>query len=251
MARYFFRLDDIAPNMNGDNFNRLILIFDKYGIKPLLAVIPDNQDKELLKYQDIPDFWRIISNLKNRGYAIAQHGYRHLYKTQNGGVLGINKKGEFSGLDFETQKQMINDGKNIIMEKIAEPEIFVAPGHSFDKNTARALVECGFNYISDGIALYPFKKWGIVWLPQILWRPRKEPFGMITVMFHPNTMTNEDFKHLEKFIEKNRDKIGDFSELADWSKKNGSFTKILTFLFNQEFKIIWRFLFWLKHGLSR
>jgi len=252
MARYFFRLDDIAPNMDWDKFNFIVSVFQRHNIKPLLAVIPDNKDPELLKYPANSDFWRIIKELNQDGWTIAQHGFEHLYKTGNGGVLKINKKSEFAGLDFKTQKAMIIDGMRIIKDRLSSvSEIFVAPGHSFDKNTVKALKENDFNYISDDIALYPFKKWGLIWLPQILWWPRKVWFGQITIMLHINTEEQLDLNGLEEFIGKNRKIIGNFSELINWYNKSNIFIKFLTFLTNQVFKIIWWLLFLLKHGLSR
>ena len=44
------RLDDISENMNWEMFDRTELLFDKYGIKPVLGVIPNNKDSELLNY---------------------------------------------------------------------------------------------------------------------------------------------------------------------------------------------------------
>ena len=252
MARIFFRLDDIAPNMDWDKFNFIVSILERYSIKPLLAVIPDNKDPELLKYSANSDFWRIIKELNQNGWTIAQHGFEHFYKTQNGGILKINKRSEFAGLDFKTQKAMIADGMRIIKDRLSlVPKIFVAPGHSFDKNTIRALKEDNFSYISDGIALYPFEKWGFVWLPQILWHPRKGLFGMITIAFHPNTMTDKDFNDLEEFIKKNPMKIGNFSELISWYDRQNIIKKLLYFLINQPFKVFWYLTFKIKHGLSR
>lgn len=251
MAKIFFRLDDIAPNMDWDKFNFTVSLFKRHNIKPLLAVIPDNKDSSLLKYPDNLDFWRIIKELSQYGWAIAQHGFEHFYKTRNGGVLKINKKSEFVGLDFKTQKVMIADGARLIEERLSlSPKIFVAPGHSFDKNTIRALKENGFNYISDGIALYPFEKWGLIWLPQVLWRSRKILFGAITVAIHSNTMSPKDLNNLEKFIEKNRKVIGNFSELMAWYSQAGMFKKFITFLMNLIFKPFWRIAFKLKHDVS-
>jgi len=252
MSRYFFRLDDIASNMNWDNFNFLVSVFKKHGIKPLLAVIPDNKDSELLKYPANPDFWRIIKELSQDGWIIAQHGFEHLYKTGNGGVLKINKKGEFSGLDFKIQKTMIADGARIIKDRLSSiSEIFVAPGHSFNKDTIKALKENNFNYISDGIALYPFEKWGIMWLPQVLWRPRRIWFGQITVLLHTNTEERPDLNEIEEFISKNRKMIGNFSELMEWYAQAGLLKKISTFFVNQIFKFFWYLVFRMKHGLSK
>ncbi len=251
MSRYFFRLDDIAPNMNWDNFNRLILIFNKYNVKPLLAVIPDNQDTELLKRPLNRDFLVIMGDLKRNGWIIAQHGYRHVYGNQNGGILNINSKSEFAGLDFETQRQMAENGKKILEEKFGDINTFIAPAHSFDKNTAIALSANDFKYISDGIALYPFKKWGLVWLPQIFWRLRKFPVGLITFALHPNTVNLREIDVLEKFIHENRSEIGNFSEFMDWYAQAGLLKKVFTFFANQIFKFFWYLAFRIKHGLSK
>ena len=250
MIRYFFRLDDIAPNMNWDNFYRIREIFNQYKIKPLIAVIPSVGDPKLLKWPENKDFWAIIGEFCRHGWIIGQHGYRHSSEG-NGGILKIHNSGEFGGLDFKFQESMITSGKEIIKTNIVNPEIFIAPRHSFDKNTIEALKMNGFNYISDGIALYPFKKWGLVWLPQILWRPRKGLFGMITVALHSNTMTDKDFNNLKEFIEKNPEKIGNFSELMNWYSRQNIIKKFLTFLINQPFKIFWYLAFRIKHGLSR
>jgi len=249
--QYFFRLDDIAPNMDWDKFNFIVSLFRRYNIKPLLAIIPNNKDPELLKYPANSDFWRIIRELSQDGWVIAQHGFEHLYKTDNRGILKINKKSEFAGIDFETQEKMIIDGKEILIEKVLEPRIFIAPGHSFDRNTVRVLQESGFSYLSDGIALYPFKKWGIIWLPQIFWHLRKFPVGLITFALHPNTINLREIDILKKFIHENRSEIGNFSELMNWYNKSNIFIKFLTFLTNQPFKIFWYLVFRIKHELSK
>lgn len=246
MSRYFFRLDDIAPNMNWDKFNFIILLFRRYNIKPLLAVIPDNKDPELLKYPANSDFWRIIKELNQDGWTIGQHGFEHLYKTGNGGVLKINKKGEFAGIDFETQRQMTENGKKILEEKLGEINIFVAPAHSFDKNTIRALLTNNIKILSDGIALWPFKKYGIIWLPQITWRPRRFPLGFLTFTLHTNTMNSADFDNLNKFIIKNQNHIGNFSELAEWYEKSNIFMRFFNLLIRGVLPFIWRIAFELR-----
>ena len=250
MSRYFFRLDDIAPNMNWDNFYRIRGIFNQYKIKPLIAVIPDVRDSKLTHWPENKDFWNIIGELNRNEWLIGQHGYRHLSEG-DGGVLKIHKSGEFGSLNFEDQNVMIIAGRKIMEAQIINPEVFIAPRHSFDKNTVKALKINGFNYISDGISLYPFKKWGLVWLLQILWRPRKGLFGMLTVALHPNTMTDKDFSDLEEFIGKNIKKIGNFRELIDWYSRQNIIKKFLVFLIGQPFKVLWYLIFIVKHGLPR
>lgn len=250
MIRYFFRLDDIASNMNWDNFESVMAIFKKYNIKPLIAVIPNVKDQKLINYPIKSDFWKIIKELNNIGWIVAQHGYRHI-SSGSGGVLKIHKSGEFGGIDFETQKSMIDSGCEIMESQMLFPDVFVAPRHSFDKNTIKALRQSNFHFISDGIALWPFKKWGIVWLPQVLWRPRKGMFGLVTVALHTNTMNVDDIKKLEKFMEKNHNKIGNFNELMDWYINAGVIKKFFTFFANWPFRIFWRIIFLFKYGISK
>ena len=44
------RFDDISQNMQWEFMERCEVLFDKYKIKPVLGVIPNNQDSELKKY---------------------------------------------------------------------------------------------------------------------------------------------------------------------------------------------------------
>ncbi len=45
---FLIRLDDIAENMNWSMMDRAANLFDKFRIKPVLGVIPNNEDPELL-----------------------------------------------------------------------------------------------------------------------------------------------------------------------------------------------------------
>lgn len=250
MIKYFFRLDDVAPNMNWDNFYFVVEIFRRHNIKPLIAVIPDIRDPKLIYYPLKEDFWPFIKKLYDSGWMVAQHGYQHL-SDGNGGILKIHKSGEFGGVSFENQRIMVSAGRKIMEEKLIFPKVFVAPRHSFDENTAKSLKQGNFNFISDGIALWPFEKWNLVWLPQILWRPRRGMIGLVTVALHTNTMGIDEIENLAKFVEKNRKKIGDFSELMEWYGKAGFFKKFFTRLISMPFKIFWRTIFLFKHGISK
>ena len=123
MVKYFFRLDDVAPNMNWDNFNSVAEIFKNNDIRPLAAVIPDLKDPKLLGYSFNPNFWQLVTELKNSGWIIAQHGYQHL-SNGGGGVLKIHNSGEFAGLSFENQKEMIHAGQRIMESQTFVPNIY-------------------------------------------------------------------------------------------------------------------------------
>ena len=73
MQKCAFRLDDITPDMNWDNFEALKKVFDKYHIAPLLGVVPDNQDAHLHVGASREDFWELMQNLQQTGWSISQH----------------------------------------------------------------------------------------------------------------------------------------------------------------------------------
>ena len=53
------RLDDITPDMDWESFLRFKELLDRYQVKPLIGIVPDNQD-EHLKGSDKgrpEDFW--------------------------------------------------------------------------------------------------------------------------------------------------------------------------------------------------
>ena len=246
MPKYIFRLDDISPTMNWQKFERIKNLFFEYGVKPIIAVIPDNQDAKMRINPPNPDFWKEIKKLENRGWIIEMHGYQHKYTQENGGILKIHTKSEFAGLPCQKQCDKIKKGKEILKNNGIKTDIFIAPGHSFDKNTLRALKENGFNAISDGIALYPFEKYDILWIPQIAWQPRKFKYGIITFCLHPNTMQENDFENLENFVKRNLTAITNFQYAINYFNNYSFLKKIHTPIANFLFQKIWYLKFLLK-----
>ncbi len=209
-----FRLDDITPDMKWENFFRIKEIFERYQLKPLLGVVPDNGD-ELLHFEDCkPEFWEIIKGLQDQGYMIAQHGYKHIYETENSGLLKRNPYSEFAGLTFEQQLEKIQSGQILLRNNGIETDIFMAPGHTYDKNTLRALRESGFRYITDGYGKYPYKWEGLEFYPCRSSNYRVLT-GCNTICIHTNTMKNDDFINLEKFINNHRNSLVSYHELFE------------------------------------
>jgi predicted deacetylase len=208
MSKYLIRLDDITPDMDWECFSRCMKIFSLYRVRPILGIIPDNKDKSISRSKPLSEFWEIIKDLVlDKAATIAQHGYQHIYRTKKFGLLGqkygFKPGSEFAGLSYNQQNKMIKAGKTILNNKGLFTTLFMAPNHSFDTNTIKALTNNGFSTITDGIALFPFQKFGIKWIPQVFWKVRQFPFGIITFCLHPNNMENEDFIRLEKFLKKN------------------------------------------------
>lgn len=203
------RLDDITPDMNWKRFYQAKEILGKYDICPLIGVVPDNWDETLHKEEGREDFWDIIRNLQKSGWAVAQHGTYHCYETKDSGILGINPFSEFAGLSFENQVKKLQAGKQILEENGIRTDVFMAPGHTYDKNTLRALKECGFHVITDGLSSKPYMEDGILCIPCRL-RGFKKPDGIDTICLHTNLMDEQDMKELEAFCKANREVIMPF-----------------------------------------
>lgn len=204
-ARYIWRMDDITPNMNWDNFWMFIELFRKYSIKPLLGIVPDNRDPQLVVHEANPDFWKIMNGLQSNGVVeFAQHGYQHLYVTQEGGLLGgkygFKLQSEFAGLPYDLQLKKISSGKKILENHGIYTDVWMAPSHSFDRTTLKALLDAGFKVVTDGIALYPYSMEGLLFIPQQLWRPKSFPIGVLTICLHINSSDYDDFRNIERFL---------------------------------------------------
>lgn len=206
-----FRLDDITPDMDWDRFYRVKAIFDKYKVKPLIGVVPDNQDEKLRCGECHADFWEYIASLEKNGWLIAQHGCYHVYETADAGLLGIKKASEFAGLPYEQQYEKLKTGREILQKHGLNVTIFMAPGHTYDKNTLKALKKLGFSHVTDGYADVPYYAKGLLFIPCRSSRPGFS--GILdTICLHCNEMDENDYRELENFLEKYSSRVVPFAE---------------------------------------
>lgn len=229
---YLVRLDDASEYMDIEKWKIVEGILDKYQIKPLVGIIPDNKDAVLLKYSKDMKFWEKALTWEEKGWTIALHGYQHILKASiQKGINPINKYTEFCGLPYELQKAKIKKGYDILIEKGLNPKVFFAPAHTFDKETIRALHnETPIRVISDTIALNSYYQDGIYYIPQQMGNLRKIPcFKIITGCYHPNTMTQKDFFEMERFFSQNRKNIVEFNDIILKKRKSSVFDKISRF----------------------
>lgn len=209
---YLIRLDDASEYMNMEKWIKMGHLLDKYKIKPIYGIIPANKDPDLLKYEKVDGFWKLMIQWKNNGWIPALHGYTHVFETNQGGINPVNNKSEFAGVCLEKQCQKIRDGVRILSEHGIMPEIFFAPAHTFDRNTLKALKqESKIRIISDTIANNVYYQDGFYFIPQQSGYCRKLPFKIVTFCYHPNTMKNEDFQALDKFLSCYKNKFQTFN----------------------------------------
>ncbi len=215
-SSYLIRIDDFCPTMPWDIWHRYEEILVANKIRPILAVIPDNQDKELHHHAPNDKFWDHVRDWQERGWTIALHGHQHLYSSKSRGLTGIQRYSEFAGLPFELQYEKLRQALAIFERERVHPDLWIAPNHTFDENTIRALIELGVSTISDGFHLYPHvDARGVFWIPQQLGDFHEMPFGLWTVCIHLNDGVHADTERFAKKIESFRFSITDVPEVMD------------------------------------
>jgi len=177
-------------------------------LKPILAVIPDNQDPTLRCEPAARDFWDRARRWQGYGWTIALHGYQHRYVSSHAGILGFRKKSEFAGLPEKLQRHKLQRGLAIFRQEGINPQVWIAPGHAFDHTTVSLLHDEGLRVICDGLFWLPYVcRKGMIWVPQQLFSFRPAPRGIWTVCYHPNQWPTsrmarfrEEINHYERHI---------------------------------------------------
>ncbi|MFO1496835.1 MAG: DUF2334 domain-containing protein [Verrucomicrobiota bacterium] len=233
-ARYLVRFDDICPTLNWEVWDPLESILEKLNIQPLLAVVPDNQDPALMVSPPASDFWERVRGWQKKGWSIGLHGWQHVYRTAQPGLVGINPFSEFAGVEPSAQAEMIQRGHKVLQEHGIVPQLWIAPGHSFDRHTIKALLLSGIKILSDG--LFPFvatDPWGMTWIPQQLWRFRAMPMGTWTVCCHINSWTTRELRKFHDDCQRFHHRMSDLPQAvrdavrSPWALQQACFGNLL------------------------
>ena len=211
-ARYLVRFDDICPTMAWPVWDRIETGLRERDIRPIVAIVPENADEKLVAGPENPQFWDRARAWQAAGWAIGLHGYRHRYETAEAGIVGLQAKSEFAGVEAGEQRRRIAAGLARLRSEGLQPTVWVAPSHSFDAHTVEALAAEGLTTISDGLRLVPHRDdRGITWVPQQIWRFRPRPAGMWTVCFHHNRWGDSEVDDLMAACDRYRSRIVDLS----------------------------------------
>jgi len=232
-ARFLIRLDDACPMMNKENWDRIESLLDTYSIKPIVAIIPNNKDPLFDNgYVDLR-FWDKVKMWENKGWTLALHGYEHVLRpTSNYGVIPFYKRSEFVDLSLEEQKEKIRSAWKIFVSNNVTPTMWVAPAHSFDRITIKAIKqETKIEAISDGFSLDYFYEHDINWIPQQLWEFRSFPIGLWTVCVHPHSMKEEQFDKLERQIKHFVGQIISIDQLSIKKRRRGVADRLLNLFY--------------------
>jgi predicted deacetylase len=189
--------------MRQSQWCRLLPVIEELRIRPILAVVPDNQDRDLQQKPADPEFWAGMRALEAAGATIALHGFRHLCRSVGRSLIPLHGRSEFAGVDEHTQRQWIRAGLMMLREQGLNPKVWVAPRHGFDRATLRALRAEGINVLSDGFTRIPFRRGEVTWIPQQLWGPKEKQRGLWTICTHCNSARSAEVDALVAFMRRN------------------------------------------------
>ena len=213
-------------------------------IRPLLAVVPDNQDPGLQVDPPVEDFWARVRSWQDRGWTISLHGFQHRYVSRNAGLVAIRKKSEFAGLPAGEQQKKLRRGVEILEREGIAPRVWIAPGNTFDATTVALLPEFGIRIICDGYFRFPYacplssslfpsqgervsggrtsdaslisnQRGWITWVPQQLFYFRPAPSGVWTVCYHHNKWTASQARKFRQDVDDYRANIVSLKEVLN------------------------------------
>ena len=212
--KILLRFDDIAENMNWHLMDEFEELFDKYNIKPVMGVIPNNKDEDFKSFPKRENFWKIVKDWQSKGWEISMHGYNHLYlrDTNKKDYFNYGGKSEFYGESLAIQSQKIRLGLEIFHKNEIKIRSFFAPNHTYDYNTFIALKNSGIFEVIDGYGLKPYMENKMKFIPQLFHKLFFLPFGLQTTQIHLNKLNKKDFQNFKTFVDKKYKNIVTYDE---------------------------------------
>jgi predicted deacetylase len=202
-ARYLVRLDDACPTMDHERWAMVEGVLDALNVRPIVAVVPENRDADLVRAPADPGFWDQVRAWEAKGWTIAMHGLHHRQHPVDRRrlILPFHDRSEFGGLNQDAQAALMAQSWAAFAAQDVRPTVWVAPAHAFDRSTLRALKEATpIRIISDGLSIDSFEEEGFAWVPQQLWAPEPRRQGTWTICLHPNGMERSDIDRLGRTL---------------------------------------------------
>lgn len=184
-------IDDVSPIYSLDKHEKLFSIIDKHNAIATLFVIPDYLGQYPVTQNNA---WiEIIKKQQERGYEIAQHGYKH---TNN----------EFGLLNYDQAKEKLLLGKSILEGVFGSICGFRPPNWAENYEVKKALKDLGYCYDADAYALKFEHGWKTnLWITEFLKTDLEyeivskinKPF---VIVLHVESMNEEGYKYLDEFL---------------------------------------------------
>ncbi len=202
--------------MNWTIWEKIESELSRRGIKPILAVVPDNQDAKLMVGEARENFWECVRRWQHIGWTIGLHGYQHRYVTQQSGIVGLNARSEFAGLLALEQENKLRQGLAIFERERVHADTWIAPAHSFDLATLQSLRLLGIRVISDGFHVLPYVDAdGMQWVPQQLWQFVLKSYGVWTICYHHNSWSSADLDQFRMDLDRYAKQISSMQQIVE------------------------------------
>lgn len=213
-----FRIDDVTERMDWESFDKFMSLMEEFRLKPLLGVVPFCRDTQLNQWELREDFWPYIVRLQKEGFCIAQHGDNHIYlEGTRESLFPANTYSAYSGLSYEDQYEKLKKGKEALEACGIVTDIFMAPAHSYDRNTLKALKNLGFHHMTDGCQKTPYELEGLIFHPialsirRIQYYVRK--YASVTVVVHTNQISERTMGQYRGICERYLEHLCSYGEI--------------------------------------
>jgi peptidoglycan/xylan/chitin deacetylase (PgdA/CDA1 family) len=215
--------------MNWTVWSKIEASLTERKLRPILAVVPDNQDPVLQVEPAVPDFWERVRAWQTRGWTIALHGYQHRYVGRHPGIVTVTKKTEFAGLPAAEQESKLQRGLEIFERHGVKSRLWIAPSNSFDRVTVSLLPKLGISMICDGYFRSPHLcQRNMFWIPQQLFCFRPAPAGVWTVCYHHNQWLPADLSKFQQDLDDYGPDISSVDEVvAAWGRRRSRWSSFL------------------------
>ena len=190
-TKYLLRFDDICPTMNWKVWSEIEAALVQRDLKPILAVVPDNQD-QVLKV-----------NIPRNDVQVT--------------VAGVE------------QEEKLRRGVEIFERHGVKPRLWIAPSNSFDASTVSLLSRFGISMICDGYFRFPFVcRRNMFWVPQQLFCFRPAPPGIWTVCYHHNHWTAADLRKFRDDLRRYGPEISSLDDIVqEWEGRRSWWSAFL------------------------
>lgn len=214
------RFDDYHQDVDNETWVEVLSQYDDAGLRGVIGVVPKYEGERLSA--DVVGF---LDDLRESGWELAQHGYTHENVGEGRGGLLYQEQSEFAGLEYEEQRRRIGAGRDILESHGIEPTTFIPPWHEYDRTTARALDEAGFDCINEGRWPIPRTIEGVTLVPTHVpgVTPEMAGAGIVTIVNHPHL--EDDPLHSVQTVSGHEERVRTPGEITTWWRQLGPFGK--------------------------
>lgn len=216
------RFDDYHQNVDNETWVDVLRRYDERGLRGVVGVVPKYDGVELSA-----DVVGLLHELREGGWELAQHGYKHENVGEGRGGLLYDDRSEFAGLDREEQERRVGSGLDILQSHGLEPTTFIPPWHEYDRTTVRVLADTGFDCLNEGRWPLPRTIEGVTLVPTHV--PVITPYmigaGVVTLVSHPQ-LEDTPLRNANA-VARHEDRLRTSSEIVDWWRNRSSFGTIV------------------------